>query len=727
MSGQGSSPDEHLSPGCNLRESRDNNDSNHSLRSNPSAAAAAAAAPAAGISSSGEQQQIRHSSSERQDEYVASASSPSSESNRERTSTTTNNNTVSSSGGNSSSEHAADFFHNYYSNRGYALDNNKDIFSGSDNAEENALKSLKSNDTTQRQIYGELTVYSWGRGEDGQLGIGDTSDQDEPTYVDALRGVGVKEIACGSGHTVVLTGEGEVYTWGRGDDGRLGHGDNGWKYVPRLTHSLTGQIITRVTCGSYHTAAVSSNGDLYTWGGGMYGKLGHGNESGHSTPRRVEAMTGMNVTDIACGSRHTAVVTNRGCLYTWGDKENGVAGHGDTEGHQYTPKLLERLSGKKVVQISACGFHTGCLTDSMEVYTWGEGKFGRLGHGAERNCHTPRLVESLLGKRPRQIACGGFHSAVITQDGKMYTFGGGEHGQLGQIIPTLVCLNFEFASGDKVNKVKPTLVQALENVVLQQITCGWSHSVALTSEGEVYTWGNGDHGKLGHGSGKKVSTPQLVEKLVGQKVVCVASYNEHTAALVEPNAVSSEGGSRRHAPGVMVPVSAGFLHDLKEMVNDDEYSDVTFIVDGQPVHAHRNVLAKRCEHFAAMFRSGMRESEQGAEIPIPNITRPVFLLILEYLYTDSVKIELEHAVDLYIASDLYQIATLRDMCSVVVKRGIGTENAAYLLQQAHDAHCQVIKDVAMEHIVANFDTISKGEGIKAVSHGLLLEILSLRP
>jgi len=74
-----------------------------------------------------------------------------------------------------------------------------------------------------------LAVFSWGRGEDGQLGLGDTSDQDEPTYVDALRGVGVRQIACGSGHTVVLTVDGEVYTWGRGDDGRLGHGDNGWK------------------------------------------------------------------------------------------------------------------------------------------------------------------------------------------------------------------------------------------------------------------------------------------------------------------------------------------------------------------------------------------------------------------------------------------------------------------------------------------------------------------
>ena len=151
-------------------------------------------------------------------------------------------------------------------------------------------------------------------------------------------------------------------------------------------------------------------------GGGMYGKLGHGNESGHSTPKRVEGLTGLVVAQIACGSRHTAVITSTGAMYTWGDKENGVAGHGDVEGHQYTPKLLERLAGKRIVQLSACGFHTGCLTDNSELFTWGEGKFGRLGHGAERNCHTPRLVEALLGKKPKQVACGGFHTAVITEE-----------------------------------------------------------------------------------------------------------------------------------------------------------------------------------------------------------------------------------------------------------------------------------------------------------------------
>ena len=135
----------------------------------------------------------------------------------------------------------------------------------------------------------------------------------------------------------------------------------------------------------YHTAAVTGNGDLYSWGGGMYGKLGHGDESGHSTPKHVEGLAGLVVSQIACGSRHTAVITSKGALYTWGDKENGVAGHGDVEGHQYTPKLLERLAGKRIVQLSACGFHTGCLTDTGELYSWGEGKFGRLGHGAERS------------------------------------------------------------------------------------------------------------------------------------------------------------------------------------------------------------------------------------------------------------------------------------------------------------------------------------------------------
>jgi RCC1 and BTB domain-containing protein len=377
------------------------------------------------------------------------------------------------------------------------------------------------------------------------------------------------------------------------------------------------------------------------------------------------------------------------------------------KGHQYTPKLLERLAGKRMVQLSACGFHTGCLTDVGELYTWGEGKFGRLGHGAERNCHAPRLVETLLGKKPRQVSCGGFHTAVVTEDGHLYTFGGGEHGQLGH--------------GDRVNKVKPTLVQALDGIFVSQITCGWSHSVALTSKGHVYTWGNGDHGKLGHGSGRKVSVPNMVEKLKDYRVVRVASYNEHTAALVEPF-------DHNHglAGGVnAVPVTTAYSAQMRALVNDEEFSDVTFLVEDQPVYAHRAILAQRCDHFAAMFRSGMRESVERM-VPIQDISRQVFLLLLEYIYTDSVKIEVEHATELYIAADLYQLERLRDMCCTVVRRNLNAENAGPLLQNASESHCHCLKEVCMAYMVENFDIVSKTDGIKQVSHTLLLEILSQR-
>lgn len=613
--------------------------------------------------------------------------------------------------------------------------------------ESTSTLSWIASNTTNSNSNEELACFLWGRGEDGQLGIGDTSDQESPTYVDSLRGVGIHQIACGSGHTVVLTREGDVYTWGRGDDGRLGHGDNGWKYVPRIISSFVGVRISQITCGSYHTAAVDAvQGDLYTWGGGMYGKLGHGNESGHATPKLVKGLEGIPIRQIACGSRHTAVVTSTGTLYTWGDKENGVTGHyasdtnaTDTNGgaHQSTPKLLDRFRGRRILQLSACGFHTGCIvaaddehednetTIHKEVYTWGEGKFGRLGHNQERNCLFPRLLEALSRehfKNPKQIACGGFHTAVVTDDGCVYTFGGGEHGQLGH--------------GDKINKLKPTLVQALETSRITQITCGWSHSVALSEDGKVWTWGNGDHGKLGLGNGRKYSTPQLVDKLSPFRVVKIASYNEHTAALVDPY---DECGNLRTNSGIQLfssyPAGRGnggvtptFLQDLRSMVNDDEFSDVTFVVSGHRIHAHRAILAKRCEHFAAMFRSGMRESLER-EICIPNIPSSIFKLMLEFLYTDGVKIniDIEQAVDLYVAADLYQLDRLKEMCSFVVKRNMNVTNVTYLINEASSAHCQTLKDICMEFMIANFEVLSKREEIKILSHSLLLELLAKRP
>lgn len=360
-----------------------------------------------------------------------------------------------------------------------------------------------------------MSVYGFGRGEDGQLGQGDISHQHLPVHIDLLS-ERIAQVACGSGHSAALTDEGEVFTWGRGDDGRLGHGDKSWRLVPRLVAQLQGNTIREIACGSYDTAAITVSGELFTWGGGMYGKLGIGNEEGQSSPRLVETLKDLPVKQVACGSRFTLVLLENSDVYGWGDT---LGTDEESSEDQFLPSPVQELHGKDIVQISACGFHSAALSESGEVFTFGAGEFGRLGHGSELDERVPRVVEALKGKHVKQVACGGFHTAAVLDTGEVYTWGGGEHGQLGH--------------GDKVNTVIPARVESLADKVVVQITCGWSHTIALTDTGDVYAWGNGDHGKLGDNDTNKVALPKLVDGLEGKRVTSVASYNEHTLVLVD--------------------------------------------------------------------------------------------------------------------------------------------------------------------------------------------------
>jgi len=239
---------------------------------------------------------------------------------------------------------------------------------------------------------------------------------------------------------------------------------------------------------------------------------------------------------------------------------------------------------------------------------------------------------------------------------------------------------------------------------------------------KVYTWGNGDHGKLGHGSSRKISLPTLVERLREYRVVDVASYNEHTAALVEP------AGDLLFGPRVngMVPVTKRYIDVFKGIVNEDEFADIQFHCNGGIVHAHRAILVARCPHFAAMFRSGMRESTE-CTVHIPDTSKDVFLLFLEYLYTDTVSVAPNRAIELFVAADLYGVDRLRSICAAVVRRALGPNNAAEMLRCADEARCEALKNMCIEYFVGNFDAVSKSEGIRIVSHPLLLEILALRP
>ena len=175
---------------------------------------------------------------------------------------------------------------------------------------------------------------------------------------------------------------------------------------------------------------------MYTFGLGIDGRLGHGNEDDQLAPRRVPAavFNGERVVMVAAGFAHTVGLSEAGHVFTWGLGEHGRLGHGDEES-QRAPRQVEagRSGGEKVVFVAAGGDHTVAVTAGGRLYAWGYGESGQLGHGDIRDRLVPTLVGAgaFGGSAGGMAACGGFHMLVVTQDGGLWACGRADDGQLG--------------------------------------------------------------------------------------------------------------------------------------------------------------------------------------------------------------------------------------------------------------------------------------------------------
>ena len=145
------------------------------------------------------------------------------------------------------------------------------------------------------------------------------SSCDRPRVIEALRGKSLVDIACGGSHSACITTSGELYTWGKGRYGRLGHGDSEDQLLPKLVEALRGQRVIDVACGSgdAQTLCLTDNDCVWSWGDGDYGKLGRGGSDGCKIPMKVESLMRAGVCKVECGSQFSVALTKSGAVYTW--------------------------------------------------------------------------------------------------------------------------------------------------------------------------------------------------------------------------------------------------------------------------------------------------------------------------------------------------------------------------------------------------------------------------
>jgi alpha-tubulin suppressor-like RCC1 family protein len=161
----------------------------------------------------------------------------------------------------------------------------------------------------------EGALYSFGRGEYEQLSHGSKEDEHSPKLVDALRHVRIAAAAAGGYHSLALTEDGTVFSWGLNNTGQLGLG---YKVVPQNVEALSGLKVCAVAAADDAGCAVTAAGELFTWGCGGFGRLGHGNTAAQLAQKRVEAIRDEWVVAVSPARCHTIVVTRDGSVFGWG-------------------------------------------------------------------------------------------------------------------------------------------------------------------------------------------------------------------------------------------------------------------------------------------------------------------------------------------------------------------------------------------------------------------------
>ncbi|KAG0587458.1 hypothetical protein KC19_2G165600 [Ceratodon purpureus] len=284
-------------------------------------------------------------------------------------------------------------------------------------------------------------VYMWGRNSQGQLGLGKRAKSKvcAAQWVDSLKDFRIKMLALGAEHSLALSEEGGVLSWGTSLNGRLGHGEGhrsssmfsvfrkSSEHTPRLVKDFQDVKVGKVAAGLTHSACLDEQGSLFTFGKGRECQLGLGVDRDFSKPMRVPIIP--PVEEIACGGYHTGAISRNGQLYMWGSNEYGCLGFGYR--HQNAAKLPMLVEGVlaslRVTQVE-CGWkHTMALTVEGDVFAWGWGgsqgthggdglsSGGQLGLGNENDFFEPTHIK-LNNMKAVQISCGFNHSGAILEE-----------------------------------------------------------------------------------------------------------------------------------------------------------------------------------------------------------------------------------------------------------------------------------------------------------------------
>ncbi len=386
-------------------------------------------------------------------------------------------------------------------------------------------------------------VYTWGQNDYGQLGNDTTTNQFTPVEITSRfslsSGDKILQMALGSYFSGAISAEGKVFTWGQNTNGQLGLTTAGVA-IHRIPVNITDKFplalndkIIALELSNNYSAAVSQEGRVFTWGQNTYGQLGNGNLNDVHSPFEItDKFTDLalndKITKVQLNNASSVAVSKEGKVFTWGNNIIGQLGIGNVV-NQSLPQNITNQFGltlpDKITNVSMGVQHTGAVSQNGEVFIWGRNVEGQLGTGDNVGQNAPINItnefDSLTsGDKIINLFLGGSSSTVLSQEGKVFSFGGNSAGLLGDGTLT---------SGNEPQEITDNFVELSAGEKIVKLALFYQHGSALSSEGKIFTWGSNIAGQLGHGHTTTLALPTQLILLQDMKA---AAINEVETAFV---------------------------------------------------------------------------------------------------------------------------------------------------------------------------------------------------
>jgi alpha-tubulin suppressor-like RCC1 family protein len=360
-------------------------------------------------------------------------------------------------------------------------------------------------------------LYGFGTNQYGVLGNGTTTTTRSLSPTPAIGPPGtVRQLATGLRSSAALLTDGSLWTWGDDSYGQLGYGTNGGLITtPTRVPGLSG--VTQVALSDEGSGyAVESDGSLWAWGDNTGAQLGNGSTNSTSSPIRVPLLTG--VRQVAAGGQHALALRSDGTVWSWGINSNGELGDGTT----YNESLPEPVAGLTgIAQVASGGAESFAVRADGTLYSWGWNSTGELGNGTTTEGHRPAAVPGLTGVT--QVASDGWSTlAVAGPQMGVWAWGNNSCGELGD--------------GTQTDKLLPEPIglTGVTKIVGGAAALLQVSSAAIRSDGTLWSWGCDAFGQLGH-SGATGFVPRQATALAG---VTAFAFGDDTGSLLHQGGYS---------------------------------------------------------------------------------------------------------------------------------------------------------------------------------------------